>query len=114
VNAVGHPSVECLMSKPTLTEVESALAFIQEREKSQRWPMNTQEILDHAAMLGWIRPEDLQAGTDVTVTRDDGSLWHTRTRTEPWQLGDGTWVVALEGRAGGYRLDRVRRREGAG
>lgn len=49
-------------------------------------------------------------GTDVTVTRDDGSLWLTRTRTDPWQLGDGTWVVGLEGRAGGYLLDRVRRR----
>jgi hypothetical protein len=54
-------------------------------------------------------------GTDVTVTRDDGSLWLTRTRTDPWQLGDGTWVVGLEGRAGGYALDRVRRRpEGDG
>ena len=50
-------------------------------------------------------------GTDVTVTRDDGSQWLTRTRTDPWQLGDGTWVVALEGRAGGFRLDRVRRRQ---
>lgn len=53
----------------------------------------------------------LPNGTAVTVTRDDGSLWITRTRTDPWQLGDGTWVVALEGRAGGFRLDRVRRRE---
>jgi len=64
------------------------------------------------------RPTDVDAdttiltGTDVTVTRDDGSQWLTRTRTDPWQLGDGTWVVALEGRAGGFRLDRVRRRHG--
>ena len=56
----------------------------------------------------------LPNGTDVAVTRDDGSIWLTRTRTAPWQLGDGTWVVALEGRAGGFRLDRVRRREGDG
>jgi hypothetical protein len=55
----------------------------------------------------------IPSGTAVTVTRDDGSPWLTRTRTEPWQLGDGTWVVALEGRAGGFRLDRVRRREEA-
>ncbi len=53
----------------------------------------------------------LPNGTAVTVTRDDGSLWQTRTRTDPWQLGDGTWVVALEGRAGGYALARVRRRD---
>ena len=45
-------------------------------------------------------------GTDVTVTRDDGSLWLTRTRTDPWQLGDGTWVVGLEGRAGGRSEER--------
>ncbi len=52
----------------------------------------------------------IPSGTAVTVTRDDGSLWQTRTRTDPWQLRDGTWVVALEGRAGGFQLDRVRRR----
>jgi hypothetical protein len=52
----------------------------------------------------------IKAGTAVTVTRDDGSLWQTRTRSDPWQLGDGTWVVALEGRAGGFRLDRVQLR----
>ncbi len=52
----------------------------------------------------------LPTGTDVTVIRDDGSKWLTRTRTDPWQLGDGTWVVALEGKAGGYALERVRRR----
>lgn len=54
---------------------------------------------------------DIPNGTAVAVTRDDGSTWLTRTRTDPWQLGDGTWVVGLEGRAGGYALARVRRRE---
>ena len=52
----------------------------------------------------------MPSGTDVTVIRDDGTEWLTKTRTEPWQLGDGTWVVALEGRAGGFDLSRVRRR----
>lgn len=57
----------------------------------------------------------IPSGLDVTVIRDDGSRWLTRTRSEPWQLGDGTWVILLEGKAGGYALDRVRRRrEGDG
>ena len=46
-------------------------------------------------------------GTEVNVLLDDGTIWRTHTRSEPWQLGHGQWVVALEGRAGGYALDRV-------
>lgn len=59
--------------------------------------------------------QTLTSGLDVTVIRDDGTRWLTRTRSGPWQLGDGTWVILLEGKAGGYALDRVRRRrEGDG
>lgn len=43
----------------------------------------------------------------VRVTLDDGSKLETRTRSQPWQLGDGTWVVLLEGRTGGYLLSRI-------
>ena len=64
----------------------------------------------------------LPSGTPVVVTMDDDSKWHTRTRSEPWQLGHGSWVVALEGeyrsphggfdyQAGGYDLGRVRKAE---
>ena len=51
--------------------------------------------------------EVFKAGTAVKVKLDDGSIWETKTRSEPWQLGSGQWVVLLEGRAGGYSLDRV-------
>lgn len=51
--------------------------------------------------------EGMKAGTAVNVTCDDGSIWQTKTRSEPWQLGGGQWVVLLEGKAGGYSLDRV-------
>ena len=27
------------------------------------------------------------------------------TRSKPWQLGHGEWVVSVEGRTGGYALD---------
>lgn len=50
---------------------------------------------------------DLAIGTPVLVRRDDGTLLDTVTRSEPWQLGGGTWVVAVQGIAGGYALSRV-------
>ena len=45
-------------------------------------------------------------GTYVLVKRDDGTLWHTKTRSEAWELGGGQPVVLLEGRSGGYDLNR--------
>lgn len=47
-------------------------------------------------------------GTPVLVTLDDGKLWQTKTRSEAWVLGDHTAVVMLEGKSGGYLLERVR------
>ena len=47
-------------------------------------------------------------GDLVEVTRDDGSIEQRRVKYEPWQLGDGTWVIGLKGITGGYALDRVR------
>ena len=49
----------------------------------------------------------LPAGTLVNVRKDDGDTIVTRTRSLPWQLGHGDWVVSLEGISGGYALDRV-------
>jgi len=47
-------------------------------------------------------------GADVLVIEDAGcGATVTQTRSEPWSLGDGTLVVQLIGRTGGYRLDRV-------
>lgn len=53
----------------------------------------------------------LRSGEAVVVTRDDGSTWETRTRSEPWKLGGHTWVVQLKGLAGCYALERVRRKD---
>lgn len=46
-------------------------------------------------------------GIGVLVKLDDGKLWHTKTRSEAWALGHGQPVVMLEGRSGGYDLERV-------
>lgn len=32
------------------------------------------------------------------------TLANVRVRTDPWQLGDGTWVAAIEGKAGGVAV----------
>lgn len=67
----------------------------------------------------WANPGKLRAtaaewnerhkpGIGVTVKLDDGKLWHTKTRSEAWELGHRQGVILLEGRSGGYDLDRVR------
>lgn len=55
--------------------------------------------------------EALAVGTSVLAwpgSRDSAPLW-TRTRSEPWQLGHGAWVVAVEGYAGGIALTHIER-----
>lgn len=47
-------------------------------------------------------------GTPVIVMRDDGREEPTRTRSQAWNLGDGSGVVLLEGISGGFSLCRVR------
>lgn len=55
--------------------------------------------------------EHFPVGTPVlawTGTRDDAPQW-TKTRSEPWQLGHGDWVVAVEGVAGGIAMSHIER-----
>lgn len=48
-------------------------------------------------------------GTDIILTRDNGDQLSTKTRSAPWLLGGHTAVIQVDGIAGCYRLDRVRR-----
>lgn len=48
-------------------------------------------------------------GIGVLVKLDNGKLWHTKTRSEAWELGGGQPVVLLEGRPGGCDLSRILR-----
>lgn len=50
----------------------------------------------------------MKTGTEVVVHRDAGGWLRTVTRSEPWQLDGGQWVVLVEGIAGGYALERVK------
>ena len=47
-------------------------------------------------------------GTPVELTNDDGQIVRTLTRSPAWLLGSGHPVVSVEGRTGGYLLDRIR------
>lgn len=46
-------------------------------------------------------------GLPVIVTRDDGTTLKTVTRSEPWLMGGHSWMVMVEGIAGGYSVARV-------
>ena len=43
-----------------------------------------------------LTPND-PVGTFVSVRLDDDRMWDTTTRSAPWQLGNGTWVVQFHG-----------------
>lgn len=56
-------------------------------------------------------------GTGVSVTyyptrrsdgRLDGEPLHTVTRSQPWALGDGSIVVAIDGKSGGVAIEHLR------
>lgn len=44
---------------------------------------------------------------DVTLVLDDRSTLQTKTRGQAWEIADGIAVVCVEGKSGGYRLNRV-------
>ncbi len=46
-------------------------------------------------------------GQPISLIEDDGSLTFTQTRSEAWELGDGTPVIKVTGRTGGYSLKRI-------
>ena len=61
-------------------------------------------------------------GTPVILTKDDGTDFHTKTRSIPWMLGADnrppsdwthcpghTAVILVEGLTGGWSLQRLRR-----
>jgi len=52
-------------------------------------------------------------GTPVRVTKDDGKVTVTKTRSAAWAMGGHTAVVMVDGIAGGYLLSRCVPVEGA-
>lgn len=48
------------------------------------------------------------SGSPCILTDDFGREHKTNTRSIAWELGHGEAVVKVEGRSGGYMLDRIR------
>lgn len=46
-------------------------------------------------------------GQSVNLTEDDGSITVTHTISEAWVLGHGQPVIKVDGKRGGYSLDRI-------
>ena len=46
--------------------------------------------------------------TPVHLTNDDGQVEETKTRSPAWLLGSAHPVVSVDGRTGGYLLERIR------
>lgn len=73
-----------------------------ERVKRRPTPKQAADL-----MAEW---EHVPVGSDVVLTLDDGTERATRTRSAPWLLGDGSPVVILvEGKSGGWALERLRK-----
>jgi hypothetical protein len=47
-------------------------------------------------------------GTEVFLTKDDGEVLHTKTRSTAWVLGGHTNLILLENISGACDLDRVK------
>lgn len=47
-------------------------------------------------------------GSPCVLILDDGTEMPTRTRSIAWELGHGQAVVKVEGKSGGWELERVR------
>jgi hypothetical protein len=52
---------------------------------------------------------DLSTGQAVIYTDDIGNKHPAYTRSKPWMLGDGTWVIKITGRPGGVCAKRIER-----
>lgn len=65
---------------------------------------------DLATIIGGLTDADPTRwliGTQVRLTEDSGETTATKTRSTPWQLGDGHWVVLVVGKTGGYSVSRM-------
>jgi hypothetical protein len=53
-------------------------------------------------------PKDTPNGTPIVLTLDDGKEMLTSTRSNVWALGSGQLVCLVEGKVGGWAIERMR------
>jgi hypothetical protein len=46
-------------------------------------------------------------GTPVYVIKGDGKIIESKTRSEPWLMESHSWMVMVEGIAGGYCVTHI-------
>lgn len=83
-------------------------AYLRELRESKRWPARRAKILAAAEAEAKSWNDAHEIGTSVNLTRDDGSIFTTKTRTPAWALSSGDAVVSVVGISGGYLLSRVK------
>ena len=63
--------------------------------------LRTKREIERNIREGTVIAAFLKNDMAVKYHEDDGSVTLTRTRSEPWQLGHGQWVVKVIGKTGG-------------
>lgn len=90
--------------EPMTTETRQYLRELRSSRRARRLA-DADRLAAAAEAQAW---NDLHpVGTEVIVTRDDGSELRTRTRSVAWNIC-GHASVLVEGISGGYLLARVR------
>jgi len=72
-----------------------------------RWNRTDSLALAQGSAIVEAWNEHTPEGTAVELIDDLGKRIRTCTRSIAWTLGDGTPVVMVEGRTGGYSLSRL-------
>lgn len=76
---------------------------------SEQFGQRAREPREQALSTSLPDPEDLPVGTSVLAwpSTRGGRALITKTRSKPWQLGHGDWVVSVIGHSGGIALTHI-------
>lgn len=82
----------------------------QDEHHLRRWGRHARAVraTDHQRAICDAWNASNAPGQAVDLLRDDGRVERTRTRSHAWMVGQ-TAIVLVEGRVGGYALDRIAR-----
>jgi hypothetical protein len=70
--------------------------------------MRTKRQIEMNIREGTVIAELLKNGMAVKYYEDDGSITLAQTRSEPWMLGHGQWVIKITGKTGGVDCARIK------
>lgn len=79
--------------------------------KSMDRKRNARRSANNGALTAAQWNSQFSIGTRVRaypIIGDEDTAFNTKTRSEAWTLGDGSAVVLIEGRTGGYYLNAIK------